>query len=100
MGSMTRTDTDDMKLPDGKTCLDCTSFRRCRNLIGIKGKETSCDWSPSRFHEDSNAALLADCRAVLDAVDKEDTRDLPEELVDRIRALLARMPERKEATGE
>ena len=41
----------DMKLPDGKTCIDCKNWNRCKALIGLTGKETSCDFSPSRFVE-------------------------------------------------
>lgn len=40
---------NDMALPPGKTCADCASIRRCRWLIGRKGTETECDWSPSVF---------------------------------------------------
>jgi hypothetical protein len=39
----------DMALPDGKTCADCRSFRRCQWLINRWGTEKACDWSPSRF---------------------------------------------------
>ena len=42
---------DDMKLPDGKSCRDCTAFRRCRALFGCKPHYTTCDFAPSRFHE-------------------------------------------------
>jgi len=38
-----------MKLPDGKTCSDCKIFTRCKSFSGIKGNETSCEWSPSQF---------------------------------------------------
>lgn len=40
---------DSMALPRKKTCGDCAFFKRCSWLIGAKGKETQCDWSPSRF---------------------------------------------------
>lgn len=40
---------DDMKLPMGKVCSDCASYRRCEWLVGALPNATSCDWSPSRF---------------------------------------------------
>lgn len=43
---------DDMALPEGKSCADCTNFNRCVAFIGpkfINDKSTHCDWSPSRF---------------------------------------------------
>ena len=42
---------DDMKLPVGKTCGDCLHFGRCKWLVGVRGKETTCDFAPSRFQE-------------------------------------------------
>ena len=41
---------NDMILPIGKTCKDCIHFKRCEWLIGLKGNETNCDWSPSKFY--------------------------------------------------
>lgn len=35
--------------PDGQTCSDCAHFRRCHLLLSYTGKETMCDWEPSRF---------------------------------------------------
>jgi len=43
---------DDMLLPSGRSCADCTNYHRCRAFIGAKWineKSTRCDWSPSRF---------------------------------------------------
>lgn len=42
---------EEMKLPAGKACADCVHFRRCKSFIGISGRETKCDWHPSRFRE-------------------------------------------------
>lgn len=42
--------SEDMKLPDGKTCEDCWSFRRCKMLFSCPPTNTECDWSPSRFY--------------------------------------------------
>ena len=40
----------DMKLPKGKTCADCARWESCHAMIGsLRGNETRCDWSPSRF---------------------------------------------------
>ena len=44
---------DDSVLPPGKTCQQCGWWGRCHGLIGLKGTETRCDWSPSRFCETS-----------------------------------------------
>lgn len=45
--------SDDMKLPDGKTCNDCAFYRWCCALIGTEDitGNAHCDWSPSRFRE-------------------------------------------------
>jgi hypothetical protein len=40
---------NNMNLPDGKTCADCTHYYRCSKLVGVKGNETYCDFAPSRF---------------------------------------------------
>ena len=47
-----------MLLPNGKTCSDCHNWKRCNTFIGLKGTETSCDWSPSRFLERPNGEEL------------------------------------------
>jgi hypothetical protein len=39
----------EMKLPEGKTCGDCLSCRRCCLIFGHVPEDTSCDWWPSRF---------------------------------------------------
>lgn len=45
------TPTNPMDLPAGLTCGDCAHFKpKCSRLIAsLTGKETRCDWSPSRF---------------------------------------------------
>jgi hypothetical protein len=42
---------DKMNLPEGKTCADCVSCRRCTLMFGHIPADESCDWSPSRFLE-------------------------------------------------
>jgi hypothetical protein len=45
--------SDDMALPEGKSCADCQSFTRCVAFIGarhINDQQHRCDWAPSRFH--------------------------------------------------
>lgn len=39
----------EMRLPQGKSCSDCRSFRRCEAMFGHTATDTSCDWYPSRF---------------------------------------------------
>lgn len=41
----------DMLLPEGKTCSDCRTFRRCVSLFGCRPGAVTCDWSPSAFVE-------------------------------------------------
>lgn len=41
--------SDDMGLPEGKTCSDCAHCRRCCLMFGHIPEDQSCDWSPSRF---------------------------------------------------
>ena len=42
----------DMKLPEGKSCINCIHWLRCKGLIfTLEPESTSCDWSPSRFKE-------------------------------------------------
>jgi len=90
---------DDMVLPAGRTCSDCWQFRSCVSLISRKGDEDYCDWSPSQFGLPTSVkleealALLADCRAEFEQVLLGIYRD------SKIVALLARLPEGKEATG-
>ncbi len=46
------TERDDMKLPPGRSCADCTNYHRCLAFIGpayINENATRCDWAPSRF---------------------------------------------------
>jgi hypothetical protein len=55
---------DDMKLPVGKTCSDCRKWSQCKRIIGsLTGKETICDWAPSRF-EENNESLLRQIEAL------------------------------------
>lgn len=45
-------------LPAGKTCRDCAHWTRCKALIqDLTGKETDCDWTPSRFRERPEARM-------------------------------------------
>lgn len=44
-----KVDTDQMNLPDGKTCADCVHCRRCTMMFGHIPEDEVCDWSPSRF---------------------------------------------------
>lgn len=40
------------RLPEGKTCSDCTHFKpRCSWYLNFGGTETHCDFIPSRFLE-------------------------------------------------
>jgi hypothetical protein len=40
----------DVSLPAGSACRDCAHFARCRALIcTLRGDETKCDFTPSRF---------------------------------------------------
>jgi hypothetical protein len=41
--------SDAMRLPEGKTCVDCRSLGRCRSLVGAKPEWKTCDFHPSRF---------------------------------------------------
>jgi len=38
--------SDDMKLPEGKTCANCLHVVRCVVLFGAKHTNTICDFSP------------------------------------------------------
>ncbi len=39
-----------MELPAGRTCADCSHFKRtCEWLIDCEPGRTSCDWWPVRF---------------------------------------------------
>lgn len=38
-----------MRLPPGKTCGDCVSFKRCLWLFQCNPFSRVCDFSPSRF---------------------------------------------------
>lgn len=43
-------DPDKMRLPVGTTCGNCVHLRRCVAIFGHTDTDTTCDWSPSRFH--------------------------------------------------
>jgi len=45
----------EMRLPDGKRCDDCQEIAICKAVINCNGKETVCDWWPSRFVEKQSA---------------------------------------------
>ena len=38
--------TDQMNLPEGKTCGDCVHCKRCTAMFGHIPADESCDWSP------------------------------------------------------
>ena len=38
-----------MKLPEGKTCNDCSHVERCISMFGAKRENTSCGFEPIRF---------------------------------------------------
>lgn len=40
---------DEMQLPEGKTCADCTYCRKCVSIWGAKETNVRCDFNPSRF---------------------------------------------------
>lgn len=42
---------NDMKLPEGKTCGDCTHYKRCWALFECPATNAECDWAPSRFRQ-------------------------------------------------
>jgi len=44
---------EEMKLPPGKTCIDCDNLRRCTGIGCTKPENTSCDWWPNRFRQAS-----------------------------------------------
>ena len=50
---------DDMKLPDGKTCIHCVGYGKCSKLVGAKEDWTSCDFYPRRFALNTRAIGLA-----------------------------------------
>lgn len=46
---------ENMKLPAGKTCGDCSSFGRCAALLGQIAQDEVCDFSPNRFQANQEA---------------------------------------------
>lgn len=40
-----------MRLPAGRTCGDCSNFRRCLAFGYTSVNRTQCDFWPSRYHE-------------------------------------------------
>ena len=40
---------EEMRLPANETCENCTSFNRCKKLVGCKPENVFCDWYPIRF---------------------------------------------------
>lgn len=47
---------EEMKLPEGKTCADCTNVARCIAFGCTTFDATSCDWWPNRFRFDEARA--------------------------------------------
>ena len=41
--------SNEMNLPEGKTCADCAHCYRCCSIFGHIPAEQVCDWHPSRF---------------------------------------------------
>lgn len=52
MGAEPDYDTE-MRLPEGRTCGDCVHVKRCCAMFGHTPSDTSCDWHPIRFREQS-----------------------------------------------
>lgn len=50
--------TDDMDLPEGKTCGDCAHLPRCQMLFQCKPTNTRCDWSPARFVQRTTPTIV------------------------------------------
>lgn len=77
---------NEMRLPAGKTCADCAHFPRCTWLIRCEAGWTSCDWSPSRFIEQSAGSSAAPSLARLLKVYVlyERPRDHPQHYVVRV----------------
>jgi hypothetical protein len=40
---------EEMRLPEGKTCCDCTHSKRCFGMGYSEPGRTSCDFWPTRF---------------------------------------------------
>jgi hypothetical protein len=43
-------------------CSDCLNLHQCRWLLKRTGKETSCDWEPSRFRQKSSELLAIEAK--------------------------------------
>lgn len=41
--------SNEMDLPDGKTCKDCVYCYRCTKMFGVKESNTECDFYPVEF---------------------------------------------------
>lgn len=54
----------DMQLPTGKICGDCTNWYGCFRLFGCPETNTTCDWSPSRFVLQVEAAPERDTKTI------------------------------------
>ena len=48
--------SDEMKLPDNKSCADCIHANRCTKLFGVKLTNTECDFYPIAFRENAKVA--------------------------------------------
>jgi len=42
--------SNEMDLPDGKTCGDCVHIERCKAIFGHIEADKYCDWFPIRFY--------------------------------------------------
>jgi len=44
------TSSDEMNLPEGKSCADCVHCYRCTKIFGAKPENKQCDFHPIRFY--------------------------------------------------
>jgi len=54
---MTNQNEPDMLLPEGFTCAECWLFKKCESFGVTQGKNTLCDFSPSKFMLDPEKYL-------------------------------------------
>lgn len=52
--------SEEMKLPEGKTCKDCFAYTWCKRLFGCEETNTECDYYPVRFKEKSKPKERSD----------------------------------------
>ena len=49
---------ESMELPEGKICFDCFAFNWCSRVIGVKERNTKCDYYPVRFRQKKTADFI------------------------------------------